>query len=223
MLEIGSGWFPTIPVTLCLRGARRVFMTDLTPHMDETTFESTIAFLRSQGGEFSQLSESSAIADFPLNYLAPFDVSQLPDSSIDLVISRTVLEHIPEADLVAFLRSLRSKLTPTGAMVHCVDHSDHLEHQDKSLSKVNFLTWPDWKHRLVNWLAKGGENRLRHSDYFGVFERAGYRVVLEKAYVHSETEQALSTMKLAPRFQQRPYSELATLGSIYIVAPDTDA
>lgn len=223
VLEIGTGWFPTVPVVLCLRGARRVIMTDLTPHMDDTTFASTINFLRGEGSEFALLPETSAVGDFPLTYLAPFDVDQLPDASIDVVISRTVLEHIPEVHLVSLLRSLRSKLTRKGVMVHCVDHSDHLEHRDKRLSKVNFLTWHDWQHTLINRLTMEGENRLRHSDYIDVFERAGYQVLLGKGHVHRETEQHLKQMKLAPRFKDRSFSELATLKSIYIVVPTREA
>jgi hypothetical protein len=223
VLEIGTGWFPTVPIMLSLRGAKKVFMTDVTPHLDDVTFTATVTFLRNEGGEFAQLRAASKVSDFALTYLAPFDLSQIPDGSIDCVISRTVLEHIPKEGLVSLFHGLRAKLSPHGFMVHCVDHSDHLGHQDKRITMVNFLTWPDWKHALVNWLTKEGENRLRHCDYVQLFQRAGYQVLLEKRQIHRETEQHLRSLTFAPRFKNRPASELATLRSLYVVASNPEA
>ena len=45
VLEIGTGWFPSIPIMLALGGAKRVLMTDLTQHMDEVTFSATLKYL----------------------------------------------------------------------------------------------------------------------------------------------------------------------------------
>ena len=222
VLEIGSGWFPTVPIALCLRGATRVYMTDLSPHMDDITFAATVSFLNSEGGEFSQLSRETRTSDLPIVYLAPFDPDQITDGTIDYVVSRTVLEHIPPRELELFLRRLRSKLSHDALMVHCVDHSDHLEHRDKSLSKVNFLTWPRWKHKFVNWLTNEGENRLRHSDYLRLFQRSGYRIVAERGWVHEDTKARVSTLNLAPDFGHLGSSEIATLKSIYVLAVDRD-
>lgn len=219
VLEIGTGWFPTIPITLCMRGARHVFMTDLNPHLDEVTFASTVAFLRREGGDYSRLPERSRLADFPLTYLAPFDVADVAPTSIDVVISRAVLEHIPEEQIASLFRALRPKLSANGVMLHCVDHSDHLEHRDKTLSKANFLTWGDRKHALVNRLTGEGENRLRHSDYVRLFEATGYKILMEKGEAHPETEQRLKHLKLSKRFQGRPLAELATLRSVYMATP----
>ena len=219
VLEIGTGWFPTVPIALCMRGARRVIMTDLNKHLDDVTFASTVAFLRREGGDFSKLPDGCTINDFPLTYLAPFDVDQVPAGSIDVVISRTVLEHIAEDRIRSLFRSLRPKLSENGVMLHCVDHSDHLEHKDNRLSKLNFLTWSDYQHSLVNRLSGEGENRLRHSDYLRLLGETGYRVIMEKGDVHAETELRLRGMKLSERFQGRPSTELATLRSVYIASP----
>lgn len=223
VLEIGTGWFPTIPLMLCLHGAKNVVMTDLTPHLDALTFKAALDFLRTQGEEFKELGPSSNIGDYPLTYLAPLDLRKVPDGSLDCVVSRTVLEHIPEPALVQLFEGLRAKLSPTGCMVHCVDHSDHLAHQDKRLSMVNFLSWPQWQHSLVNWLTKEGENRLRHSDYLQLFDRTGYQVLSDKSHVHPASEAALRTLELAPQFQGRSPTELATLVSYYVLAPKASA
>src|SRR6187402_2154989 len=46
VLEIGSGWFPVIPVMLAAAGARRVYLSDLTPRIDRVTLAATLGFLR---------------------------------------------------------------------------------------------------------------------------------------------------------------------------------
>ena len=101
-------------------------------------------------------------------------------------------------------------------MLHCVDHSDHLEHHDKRLTKVNFLTWSDRLHTLVNALTREGENRLRHSDYVGLLAECGYEVIKANACMHEPTRQIAKGLRLAPRFRDLTPDEVAVLRSVYV-------
>jgi SAM-dependent methyltransferase len=219
VLEIGSGWFPTIPIMLSLRGARRIFLTDLTPHLDEITFSSTLDFLKPQISEFPDALCKKTIEEFNLEYLAPFCVDEIPDGIIDFIISRTVLEHIPPCDISRLLRQLHSKLSPNGLMVHYIDHSDHLEHRDKSISKINFLTWSAKKHGMINWLTKEGENRLRHHEYRDLFEESGYDIISESAQAHQPTCELAKVLPLKERFAKMTPEQVSILSSIYLLAP----
>lgn len=218
VLEIGSGWFPTIPIKLTLDGAKAVVMTDLNHHMDDVTIAATLRVLRRSFPADHRLNALTDISDLPITYLAPFDARNVPDGSIDFVISRTVLEHVPPGDLEGLLSILRSKLKPDGLMVHFIDHSDHLEHQDKTISKLNFLTWSVRKHNLVNYLIKAGENRLRHHEYPALFERAGLRVVSDVAHVHEQTLERVATLSLAKPYSEMSAVQLSALSSIYVLA-----
>ncbi|WP_431265317.1 class I SAM-dependent methyltransferase [Roseateles chitinivorans] len=219
VLEIGTGWFPTIPILQCLQGAKRVYMSDLNVHLDDVSFAATLDFLRQSYPDDARLRAIQSRADLPLTYLAPFDVSALPDGSIDLVTSRTVLEHIPPDVLLGLFKALRPKLSARGRMVHLVDHSDHLEHSDKAISKINFLTWPERKHAWVNQLTREGENRLRHHEYPDLFAKAGYRVTLEEAEVHEPTRQLAKSLPLQPHYAAMTAEQLATMSSLYVLAP----
>ncbi len=219
VLEIGTGWFPTIPVLQCLQGAKHVYMSDLNVHLDDVSFAATLAFLRGVFPEDERLRAIRSRSDLPLTYLAPFDVNVLADGSIDLVTSRTVLEHIPPDVLVQLLKALRPKLSPRGRMVHLVDHSDHLEHSDKSISKINFLTWPERKHAWVNRLTREGENRLRHHEYPALFAEAGYRVTLEQDKVHEPTRRLAKSLPLQPHYAAMTAEQLATMASLYVLEP----
>jgi len=215
VLEVGSGWFPLIPILLCLDGAREVVMTDLNRHMDEITFSAAIDYLRESYPERTALHDIRRLSDLPLRYLAPFAPADVTDGSVDLVVSRTVLEHIEPDPLVALLGALRPKLAAGGRMVHLVDHSDHLQHIDRGLSPVNFLSWDTGRHRLVNRLIGEGENRLRHHQYPPLFERAGLDLVFDQGAPHPATLASLRGLKLAPPFDGMSAEQLSVLVSMY--------
>lgn len=217
VLEIGSGWFPVIPISLCKDGAKQVFMTDLNPHMDDVTFKETIRHLVANFAEYQSLRGIETPAQLPLKYLAPFNVAAVADASLDLVVSRTVLEHIPADGLKQMFSSLHRKMKPGGHMVHLVDHSDHLQHQDRSLSRVNFLTWSSRYHAGINRLIQEGENRLRHHEYKAIFELAGFRVVAETAEADGDTLRRCVDLKLAPPFDSMTHEQLSVMTSIYVV------
>jgi SAM-dependent methyltransferase len=223
VLEIGSGWFPTIPIMLSLGGAKQVLMSDLNRHMDEVTFAATLRFLKRVQPSNPDLEAIGALTDLPIRYLAPFDLDDIPDRSLDLVVSRTVFEHIPPNDLARLLRGLRPKVAAGGLMVHLIDHSDHLEHVDKGISKINFLTWSRSKHALVNFLMRDGENRMRHHEYQGLFEAAGFDVLSASAQIHPPTRDLAKTLPLAAPFASFSPDQLAALSSIYVLAPRPNA
>jgi hypothetical protein len=219
ILEIGSGWFPTIPVMLSVQGAKKIFLSDLTPHMDQVTFAATLEFLRPQLTHFPDAANKTKLDEFGLEYLAPFRVDAIPDGSLDFVISRTVLEHIPPADLLQLHTQLRPKLSANALIVHCIDHSDHLEHRDKSISRINFLTWSEQKHKIVNRLTKEGENRLRHHEYRELFEKAGYAITGESGEPHLPTLEVAKGLSLKGKFEEMTPEQVSILSSIYLLSP----
>lgn len=194
-------------------------MTDLNPHMDKVTFASTLRFLRKALPEDSRLGMVSSQESLPISYLAPFDPTAIPDGSIDYVISRTVLEHISPSDIAKLFEALRPKMSSNGLMVHIIDHSDHLEHADKSISKINFLTWSKRKHKIVNFLTKEGENRLRHHEYLSIFAKAGYEILSSTSEVHQPTKIAVASLPLRDEYSSMTPDQLATLTSLYVLAP----
>ena len=220
VLEIGSGWFPTIPILLALEGANRVTMTDIHRHMDAATFTATINFLRKEMPGNKNLQTISRVDDLAISYAAPFVVDGVPDQTLDFVISRTVLEHIPSNVISGLIASLRPKLSPGGMMVHVIDNSDHLEHHDKSISRLNFLTWSQRKHSFMNALMGGGENRLRHHEYLEVFRQAGLAVAFEKGIMDEPSRRAVPELALASPFDKMTPEELSILTSIYVLIPE---
>lgn len=99
----------------------------------------------------------------------------LPAGSFDLITSTSVLEHVPAEDIPAILAECRRLLSPQGECSFCVDYTDHWAHFDGRISRLNFLRYDARTWALYNPPLQY-QNRLRHSDYIGLFENAGFRI-----------------------------------------------
>ena len=215
ILEIGSGWFPTIPILFARDGAKKIIMSDLNIHMDEITFRETVAYLKKSFPDDDYIQSLTGFASLPIDYLVPFNASNLKDKSLDVIVSNTVLEHIPKSDIYNLFASLRPKIADDGKMVHLVDHSDHFEHYDKSISRINFLTWSLERHALINYLIKDGENRMRHHEYHQLFMDSGYDVVNERIDLDEKTLEIVETLDLVYPYSKMRPEQLSVLTSIY--------
>jgi SAM-dependent methyltransferase len=160
---------------------------------------------------------------FGLEYLAPVDLATLPDRSVDVIVSRAVLEHIPLPALEAITAQCRRVLAPGGYICHVVDNTDHYAHGDRSIDYANFLKFDDWQWRLLTLGPLSFTNRLRHSDYRALFERAGLRIVKEHRNVDARSLDALRSRRLAPAFRGRDFEDLATATSLFVARSGGDA
>jgi predicted fused transcriptional regulator/phosphomethylpyrimidine kinase len=69
--------------------------------------------------------------------------------------------------------------------------SDHFQHQDKSISSINFLRYSDeeWEKIAGNQFAYC--NRMRASDYLALFREAGFDVLRMETQKDEEARQSL--------------------------------
>jgi len=120
-----------------------------------------------------------------IHYVAPADAARtgLPDNSIDCHFSVTTLEHITPEALAGIFREARRVLAPSGLAVHVIDPSDHFQHTDASISKINFLrfTEAEWRSIAANRFAYC--NRLRASDYALLFANVGFSILDDQRVV----------------------------------------
>ncbi|HYB77009.1 MAG TPA: class I SAM-dependent methyltransferase [Candidatus Bathyarchaeia archaeon] len=223
-VEIGTGWFPTLPVCFWLAGTqacntydqkrhlrlgltRRLVFT-LEPHLESIAEAAGLPFAPIQ--ERYKKIGSDILAACEISYRAPADAARtgLPDQSVDIVFSNSVLEHVTPCALTAIMQETRRILRPAGAAVHCVACNDHYAHFDQSISYVNYLrfTAPEWR-RWNNSLQY--QNRLRASDFLQVAESCGLTVTAARQYVRPGVEPALSRLPIAPDFERYSRSELA--------------
>jgi SAM-dependent methyltransferase len=199
-MEVGTGHDPIVPVGLFLCGADKIVTVDLHQRLDygilgdslvwidenkddiwkyydsvvaKSVFDERIELVRRLKG-----SPKKFLTEANILYLAPADAAEtgLPDMSIDYHFSMTVFEHIPEVDIKRIIGEAKRILKKDGLAIHFIDLSDHFQHQDKSITGINFLRYSEkeWDKIADNQFAYC--NRLRTSDYLELFKSMGFEI-----------------------------------------------
>ena len=220
VFEVGTGHLPAAPIGFFLCGARSVITVDLHRRMEwDLTRESLnwIAAHRDEVFRIYQGMVDEALFDkrfgiltrfqhdpvgffreSGIEYLAPMDAAHtdLPENSIDCHFSITVLEHIPKGIIKSIFLEAKRVLKLSGAAIHFVDLSDLFQHQDKSITRINFLKYSntDWERIAENQFAYC--NRMRMSDYVKLFEDLGFTIERQENIVDQEAVIALREAKL---------------------------
>jgi ubiquinone/menaquinone biosynthesis C-methylase UbiE len=148
-------------------------------------------------------------------YLAPADAANtdLPDASIDYHISTTVFEHIPGEDIERILKEAKRILKEDGVAIHFIDLSDHFQHQDNSITRINFLRYSEkeWNKIAGNEFAYC--NRLRASDYLALFKRAGFDVCRKEVREDKEARESMENgFMVDERFRDYKVDDLCATG-----------
>lgn len=227
VLEIGSGWYPVLPVLCAALGARRGVMTDIERYVDAPAFRAARDHVLTHADRIAdetgadpatlrrRVQKAFVPSDLGLEYVAPFDPAAWPARSVDILLSRAVLEHISARELGQLLPQWRALLAPGGLMLHGIDNSDHCEHRDPNLSRIEFLCRSERFWHLIEhfW----NHNRLRHSDYLALFRTAGLAIAHAEAQIDERALEDARRLPLAPPFDRYDAADLATLTS-WIVA-----
>jgi SAM-dependent methyltransferase len=236
VLEVGSGWHPLIPVLYSLAGAGCVYLTDLRRLCHAASFGTDLDALRKHknlilvtipiGGDAFDLALAwdpsmgldAGLRHLRLKYLAPCDCRKLslPPESVDIVTSRAVLEHVPPEVILGIFRESFRLLRPGGLACHIVDNSDHWQHTDRSISRVNFLRFSD---AVFCWTYLNGlnyQNRPRHPEYGEMLIQAGFNILRNEPKVSEESVVALRTLPVSARFSRFTVEEMAAINTFVL-------
>jgi len=117
--------------------------------------------------------------------------------------------RIPPSAIERIMQESARILRPNGLAIHSVNCGDHYAYFDRSITMINYLTysenaWRRWNTRLLY------QNRMRPGDFLCSAKRSGLEVVLERSKPRPELLAALSSLKLAPEFEQYPREQLAS-------------
>jgi len=235
VVELGTGWYPVIPIGLALNGARTVWSVDRNPLVEHGRVVETLRrYLKLADrvtvtrpellDRMRQLVETADEYDaFALLRELGIVVRvgdarsiDLPDGSIDLLVSNNTLEHIPGEIIAGILREFRRLAGPDSVMSHFIDLADHYAGFDKRITVYNFLKYRERTWRVFN-SSLHYQNRLRVPDYRALHASAGWKIVDERST--SRPVEQLRSIKLAPEFAFYSEEELLVCKTLMTSRP----
>jgi len=232
LLEMGTGWYPTFPFCLFLGGAARVDTVDLSAHLRPDLTRMCAARLAAHTSviaDSSGCSETAAAArqralvtaldrgasiesatEGVVACRAPCDASAtgLTDSTVDVVFSNSVLEHVPGPVIEACLAESRRILRPRGVIFHSVNCGDHYAYVDRVINQLHYLRFSDraWEFWNNDFLY---QNRLRAVDFTRMARAAGFSIEVDTSRAHPERLAQLDAVTVHPDFAGYSREELA--------------
>ncbi len=229
-LELGTCWYPTVPIAFFLAGSDRVYSVDIKMHTnveritqcihrflalhEAGTLGSYVHYDPQRLAELKNIAEDESLSleeilgRLRMQYLIE-DARELSlaNASIDLVNSNNTFEHIYPDILEGILKEfVRIVKKDGGVMSHFIDMSDHFSHLDTSITPFNFLKFSDtqWQ-RIDNSLQP--QNRMRLAEYENLYHKLGIPITELKTRKGSLSD--LSSISLSDKYQSMDAENVA--------------
>lgn len=203
MLELGSGWYPVVPIAHFLYNSGTTDSLDIQSWMTKDTIIRTVQKYK-EWRELGRLNEYlpmiseerwAELMDL-LNNQSDLRKEDLLDTinlslhlkdarntgfqknTFDFVCSNNTFEHIYKDVLLNILREFKLVSKPDAFMSHFIDLSDHFAHFDKSINIYNFLKFSPGQWKAIDNSIQP-QNRLRWKDYLAMYNNLGLSVTEE--------------------------------------------
>jgi SAM-dependent methyltransferase len=197
VVELGPGRTPEMTAALVLSGARRAVGIDLNVEVPDDALDSARyaglveALVDEEAAPFRQAmgcsqQELRRRYDFlrqqrwPVEFASYSGVGTgLEDDSVDLVFSKSVLEHVDAATVPALIEEMHRVLVPGGAAVHAIDLRDHLHIRGDDAVSGDWLDALRYRDALFKAMFSNRStsiNRFRAPAWRELFIGAGFRI-----------------------------------------------
>lgn len=229
-LELGTGWYPIIPLGYFLKGAERVYSVDISAHLTRDTFlrcleamelhedrlrarlgnirEDRWQLLRSirrQYDSYGSLSDICELLQFTPIVADARDL-QLVGENIQLISSNNTYEHIYPFVLRGIIDRLWQILAPGGVMSHFIDMSDHFAHMDRGIDIYHFLRFSEKQWAWIDNRIQP-QNRWRLQQYRELYEALA--IPFSESKLRLGDQDLVKQTALAAPFSEFPPEEVA--------------
>jgi predicted SAM-dependent methyltransferase len=223
--EIGSGWDLAVALSLAsIAKVSKIYCVDVREHLRVSLLNNSLRMMFEQGILDRQYiatkdSRQKILDEFKIKYVVVDSCGEtaFQDHEIDFIFSNNVFEHIPPDSLVYTLKECKRVLSEEGIMSISIDYGDHYCTFDKSITPYNML-----KYSNKQWLKYNHElhyiNRLRHSDFVKLFERAGFDILEEDKKYPSDHRNVIATVPIHKEFLDKySFADLCVTGAFFVL------
>jgi SAM-dependent methyltransferase len=238
VLELGSGWYPVVPISLFITGFKKVISIDVSALMTKETILETInlfidlenrkklhfpidqlnkkrwALLLDIKKRAATLTRNQILNELQLELIVgDARKMNMDDNRFHYICSNNTYEHIYPNILIDIIKEFKRVLKPDGLMNHFIDMTDHFAHFDKSINHYNFLRFSDkaWS-RIDNSIQPQSRQRLK--DYRAMYEALEIPIIEEVIWPYDKT--LLKDIKLDKKWATYSADELGIIHAYLI-------
>lgn len=229
-LEIGTGWYPVVPISFFLMGTSKIYSVDVTFLTSKERIKTTLkkfveSYERNQLqkyiaiipekyeiienllSSYESFSLEEILKKLHLNYLIE-DARKLSldTESVDFINSNNTFEHIYPSILIPILKEFKRVVKRDGVMSHFIDMSDHFAHFDKSINIYNFLKYSDAKWQKIDNSIQP-QSRLRIYDYIKIY--LDLEIPITEQSFRAGNLEELKSISLDGKYIDKPLAETA--------------
>lgn len=236
VMEIGTGWYPIVPISLFLSGVHKILSIDLNSYLTKDSLLTTIdMFIRKhQQGELDDLIEMDherwnimlnlkEESNLTINQMCERlhletkvgDLSQQGTISqkVEFICSNNTFEHIYPQFLSGILKNCKSIMKSGGTMSHFIDMSDHFAHFDKSINVYNFLKFSKKRWQLIDNSIQP-QNRMRLRDFKNLYHEL--EIPISEEVIWPYNAELLKTITIHPEYSTYSEEELGIIHAYLI-------
>ncbi len=239
VLELGTGWYPIVPIAMYLNDFKEIVSIDIQSWMNFESQITTIEMFKDwrERGKLDaflpELNESkwnllmnilkdkSQLNIEKLNKIIHLKPSiqdarktDFKSDSFDFICSNNTFEHIPKNILIPILKEFQRIIKVNGVQSHFIDMSDHFAHFDHSINIYNFLRYSskkwDWIDNRIQ-----PQNRMRLKDYHKIYQDLNLPIT-DESFREGDI-QLLSTVPIHDEFKNYTKEELA-ISHAYLIS-----
>jgi hypothetical protein len=211
VLEVGPGASLIMSIGFLLEGAKSILLIDKYPRWDRNVTNDDIKYMKDNTGrDASKYFDSDSrprkdIFSYVLNSVE--DMRDVESSSVDILMSAGVLEHVTRIE--ESFKEMNRVLKNNGVMYHYISLGDHYNfHRPFKFLRYSDFVW-------YNFLSKEGYsfmNRLRVDDYLVLAEKYGFKILS----IENVLNESLDIKKINKKFMNKSLEDLKTV-DCYVV------
>lgn len=228
ILELGTGWYPIIPICFYLTGATKIYTIDIAELCNEENLQTSLQkivdyyerellqkyvpikedrYLTIKSLLENRASKKEILAQLNLTYLIEdARKMQLQDQSIEYITSNNTFEHVYPDVLKDILIDFKRVLKDNGVMSHFIDMSDHFAHMDPSINIYHFLKFSSKQWNQIDNTIQP-QNRWRMVHFRKLFADLNLKILEEKNRPGDLV--ALRSVSIHEEFKSIPEKEIA--------------